>query len=321
MPMSRSRRVQRCRKPTAVLRVRSAQNPRRVMQSRYARLNVGSLWPAAAIPREGWSEVEALEVPDGVSVVDGGGGVLGASVGAALGLTGVPGLVPELPDAGGGLGLFVVGAALGLTGVPGFVALSRSVAGAALGLAACACASRLHASKSACVGSAASARPATASRLTPETISRTPVNACMVTLALLWDSRLPAPPSREDGKWQATEAGEGRLRAPYRASTLREELAGTVRTPSERVQRDFILAVAHRLGDRLEPTELEDHERERMVEATPSTDLFLESQEQEPSIVEASARPTESTSDRCRARRREDAGTGVAHLSRAEADA
>jgi len=167
------------------------------MQSMYARLNAGSLWPAAAIPRASWSEVEALEVPDGLPVVDGGGGVFGASVGAALGLTGVPGLVAVSPDVGGGLGLFVVGDALGLTGVPGLVAPSRSVAGAALGLDARACASRLHASKSACVGSAASTRPAHATRLTPRIINRTPVNVRMAALAFFWGYRLPIQTRRQ----------------------------------------------------------------------------------------------------------------------------
>jgi hypothetical protein len=109
-----------------------------------------------------------LEAPSVVPVVGAGGGVFGASLdGAALGLTGVPGLVATSPPAvGGGFGLFVAGAALGLTGVPGLVAGSRSV-GAALGLATRVCASRLQTSKSVWVGSAASARVAKASRLTP----------------------------------------------------------------------------------------------------------------------------------------------------------
>ena len=87
------------------------------MHSIYACLNAGSPWPAAAIPRDTSSEADE-----------------------ALGLTGVPGLVPiSAPGAGEGLGVdgvFVAGAALGLTGVPGFVAVSPPVPGAALGLAA-----------------------------------------------------------------------------------------------------------------------------------------------------------------------------------------
>jgi hypothetical protein len=177
------------------------------MQSMYARLNAASLSPAAAIPPDRWSEVEALEVPDGVPVVDGGGGVFGASVGAALGLTGVPGLVPVSPDVGGGLGLLVAGAALGLTGVPGLLAPSRSVAGAALGLPARAWASRLHTSKSACLGSAASARPAKAKRLTPKIVSRKPVNVRMIPLAFFW-----AIDAHADRGQVAGHPGDGRRR-------------------------------------------------------------------------------------------------------------
>ena len=69
-------------------------------------------------------------------------------------------------DAGLGVtGVWLAGAALGLTGEPGFAAVSAPVAGLApalslgdaLGLLVFDCAIRLQVSKSACVGSAASA--------------------------------------------------------------------------------------------------------------------------------------------------------------------
>jgi len=132
-----------------------------------ARLNTGSVWPAAAIPRTSSAADDGPEAPAVAA------GVAGCSIaGAALGLTGVPGLAPvSAPGVGAGLGVTgvtVAGAALGLTGDPGFAAVSPpvvwvlvslwgSLRGNALGLLIFDCAIRLHVSKSACVGSAASA--------------------------------------------------------------------------------------------------------------------------------------------------------------------
>jgi hypothetical protein len=98
------------------------------------------------------------------------------------------------PGVGIGLGLtgvFVAGAALGLTGLPSLAAVSPPVAGAALGLAARACASLLQTSKSAWTGPAALAMLAKASRLTPEMTSISPVNLRMIRLAFFLRARPP----------------------------------------------------------------------------------------------------------------------------------
>jgi hypothetical protein len=112
------------------------------------------------------------------------GGVTGVfTAGAALGLTGPP---PGLMSASAR----GVGAGLGVTGL--------FMAGAALGLAARACASLLQISKSACVGPAASAMLAKASRLTPEMTSISSVNLRMIRVAFFSD-RVPPCYARDEG--------------------------------------------------------------------------------------------------------------------------
>ena len=144
---------------------------------------------------------------DGAPVVADGLGVAGVSIaGAELGLTGVPGLVPV--SARG------VDAALGLTGEPGFAAVSAPVAGLgpalslgdALGLLVFDCAIRLQVSKSACVGSAASA----AVELTRKTLATRTMRALILFIQVsslcLTSNRCAGGAFRLDGV-RATETG------------------------------------------------------------------------------------------------------------------
>ena len=144
---------------------------------------------------------------DGAPVVADGLGVAGVSIaGAELGLTGVPGLVPV--SARG------VDAALGLTGEPGFAAVSAPVAGLgpalslgdALGLLVFDCAIRLQVSKSACVGSAASA----AVELTRKTLATRTMRALILFIQVsslcLTSNRCAGGAFRLDGV-RAAETG------------------------------------------------------------------------------------------------------------------
>ena len=156
---------------------------------------------------------------DGAPVVADGLGVAGVSIaGAELGLTGVPGLVPVSArgvDAGLGVtGVWLAGAALGLTGEPGFAAVSAPVAGLApalslgdaLGLLVFDCAIRLQVSKSACVGSAASA----AVELTRKTLATRTMRALILFIQVsslcLTSNRCAGGAFRLDGV-RATETG------------------------------------------------------------------------------------------------------------------